>query len=91
MWVNKHQLELDMEQLTGSKLGKECHKAVYCHCAYLTCMQNASCELPSWINHKLESRSPGEILTTLDIQMTSTLMAESAEELKDLVMNVKEE
>ena len=88
--VNKQQLELDMEQMTGSKLGKECHKAVYCHSAYLTCMQNASYELPSWINHKLESRSVGEILTTLDIQMITTLMAESEEELKDLVMNMKE-
>ena len=63
-------------------MGKECHKALYCHLAYLTCM--ASCEMPRWINHKLESRSPGEILTTLDIKMITTLMAESEKELKDL-------
>ena len=53
--VRKHQLELDMEQQTGSKLGKEYVKAVYCHPAYLTYMQSTSCEMPSWIKHKLES------------------------------------
>ena len=55
MQVRKQQLELDMEQLTGSKLGKECVKVVYCHLAYLTYMQSTSCEMPSWMNHKLES------------------------------------
>ena len=49
-------LERDMEQQTGSKLGKEYVKAVYCHPAYLTCMQSTSCELPGWMKHKLESR-----------------------------------
>ena len=60
MQVKKQQLELDMEQQTGSKLGKESVKAVYCHSAYLTYMQSTSCEMPGWMKHKLESRSPGE-------------------------------
>ena len=55
------QLELDMEQQTGSKLGKENIKAVYCHPAYLTYMQNTSCEMPGYMKHKLESREMGEI------------------------------
>ena len=54
--VKKEKLELDMEQRTGSKLVKVCIKAVYCHPAYLTYMQNISCEMPGWMNHKLESR-----------------------------------
>ena len=86
----KKQLESDMEQLTGSKLGKEYNKAVYCHPAYLTYMQNTSCEMPGWITHKLESRLLGKISTTSDMQMTTTLMAESEEELKSLLMKVKE-
>ena len=53
------------EQWTGSKLGKEYDKVVYCHSAYLTYMQSTSCEMPSWMNHKLESRLPGEISRTL--------------------------
>ena len=57
----------DMEQLTGSKLGKEYDKAAYCHPAYLTYMQSTSWEIPSWMNHKLESRLPGEIQTTSDM------------------------
>ena len=69
MQVKKQQLESDMEQLTGSKLGKEYVKAVYCHPAYLTSMQNTSCEMLGWMNHKQESRLPGEILTTSDMQM----------------------
>ena len=56
MQVKKQQLELDMEQHTGSKLGKEYIKAVYCHPACLTYMQSISCEMPSWMKHKLESR-----------------------------------
>ena len=63
------QLELYMEQQTGSKLGKEYVKAVYCHPAYLTYMQSTSFEMPGWINHKLESRLLGEISTTSDMQM----------------------
>ena len=56
MQVKKQQLELDMEQQTDSKLGKEHIKAVYCHRAYLTYMQRTSCEMPGWMKHKLESR-----------------------------------
>ena len=73
MQVKKQQLELDMEQQTGSKLGKEYIKAVYCHPAYLTYMQSTSCEMPGWMNHKLESRMLREILITSDTQMTSPL------------------
>ena len=69
MQVNKQQLEPDMEQWTDSKLGKEYVKAVYCHLAYLTYMQTASCEMPDWIKHMLESRLQGEISITSDIQM----------------------
>ena len=71
MQVKKQQLVLDMEQQTGSKLGKEYIKAVSCHPTYLTYMQSTSCEMPGWINHKLESRLPGEILIASDMQMTS--------------------
>ena len=60
MQVKKKQLELDMEQQTGSKLGKEYDKAVYCHPAYLTYMQSTSCEMSGWRKHKLESRLLGE-------------------------------
>ena len=60
-------LELDMEQQTGSKLGKEYVKAVYCHPAYLTYMQSTSCEMLGWINHRLESRLLGEISITSDM------------------------
>ena len=63
------QLEPDMEQLTGSKLGKEYGKAIHCHPVYLTYMQSASCEMPDWKNHKLESRLLGEISTASDMQM----------------------
>ena len=67
MLVKKQQLELDMEQQTGSKLGKEYIKA------YLTFMQCTSCEMPGWMKHKLESRLPGEIAITSDVQMTPPL------------------
>ena len=70
MWVKKQLLEPYMEQLTGSKLGKESVKAVYCHPAYLTSMQSISCEMPGWMNHNLESRLLGEMLTTSEMQMT---------------------
>ena len=69
MQVKKQQLEMDMEQRTGSKLEKEYVKAVYCHSAYLTYVQSTSCEMLGWINHKLESRLPEEISTTSDMQM----------------------
>ena len=73
MQVKKQQLEQDMEQQTGSKLGKEYVKAVYCHPAYLTYMQSISCEMLGWMKHKLESRLQGEILITSDMQMTPHL------------------
>ena len=69
MQVRKQQLELDMEQWTGSKQGKEYVKAVYCHLAYLTYMESTSCQILGWMNHKMESRFPGEVSTTSDMQM----------------------
>ena len=74
----------------GSKLGKECVKAVYCHSVYLTYMQSTSWEMPGWMNHKLASRLPGEISITSDMQMAPPLW-QREEELKSLLMKVKEE
>ena len=92
MQVKKQQLELDEQQWTSSKLGKEYVKAVYSHPAYLTSMQSTSCEMLGWMNHKLESRLPGEVSTISDRLMIDTnLMAESEAELKSLLMKVKEE
>ena len=73
MQARKQHLELDMEQQTGSKLGKEYVKAVYCHLAYLTYLQSTSYEMPGWMKHKLETRLLGEIAMTLDMQMTRPL------------------
>ena len=73
MLVKKQQLELDMEQGTGSKLGKQYVKAVYCYTAYLTYMYNTSCTVPGWMKHKLESKSPEEISITSDMQMIASL------------------
>ena len=73
MQVKKQQLELDMEQQTGSKLEKEYTKAVYCHPIYLTYMQSKSWEMLGWMKHKLESRLLGEISITSDMQMTPPL------------------
>ena len=73
MLVKRQQIELYMEQKTGSKSGKEYVKAVYCHLAYLTFMQNTSGEMPGWMKHKMESRLPGEITITSDMQMTPSL------------------
>ena len=73
MQVKKQQLELDMEQQTDAKWGKEYIKAVYCHPAYLTYMQSISCEMLGWMKHKLESRLPEEISINSDIQMTPPL------------------
>ena len=70
MQVKKQQLELDMEQWTGSRLGKVYIKAVYCHPAYITYMQNTSYEMLGWMKHKLESRLLGKISITSDVQMT---------------------
>ena len=76
MQVKKQQLELVMELETGSKLGKEYVKAVYCHPTYLIYMQRTSWEMPGWRKHKLQSRLPGEISIILD---DTILMAESKE------------
>ena len=73
MQVKNQQLEPNVEQWIGSKLGKEYIKAVYCHLAYLTYMQSTSCEMLGWMKHKLESRLPGEISITSDRQMTPPL------------------
>ena len=73
MQVKKQQLEPDMEQQTGSRLGKEYVKPVYCHCAYLTSMQSTLCEMLGWMNHKLESRFPEELSITSDMQMKPPL------------------
>ena len=73
MQIKKQQLELDMEQQTGSKSGKEYTKAVYCHPAYLTYMQSTWYEMLEWMKHKLESRLLGEVSVTSDTQMTPPL------------------
>ena len=88
--VKKQQLEL--EQQTGSKLGKEYVKFVYCQPAYLTYVQSASWEMLDWMRHKLESRLPGEISINNLIYADGTILtADSEEELKSLLMKVKEE
>ena len=70
MEVKKQQVELDMEQWTGSKLRKEYVKAVYCHPVYLTSVSSTSCEMLDWMNNKLQSRLLGETSITSDMQMT---------------------
>ena len=89
MQVKKQQLELDMEQRTGSKLGKK-YKTVYCHPAYSTYIQNTLCKMMGWMKHKLQSRLWGEI-NNLRYTDDFTLMAESKKELKNLLMKVIEE
>ena len=76
-----------MEQWTSSKFGKDYTKAVYCHAAYLTYMQSTSCKILGWMKHKLESRLPGEISVTSDIQIAPLLW----QKMKSLLMKVKEE
>ena len=73
MQVRRQQLELDMEQQTGSKEEKEYVKPVYCHPAYLTSMQSTSWEMLGWRKHKLESRLPGEISISSGMRMTPPL------------------
>ena len=90
----RQDLELDMGPQTGSKFGKEYVKAIYCHPTYLTYMQNTSCEMPDWMKHKLKSRLPGyqyEVIDNLIYTDDTTVMSESKEELKSLLMKVKEE
>ena len=88
MQVKKQQLEPGMEQQTGSKLREEYVKAIYCHPGYRTFMQTTSCEMPDWMKHKLES-SPGRNINNLRYADDITLMAESKEELKSLLMKVR--
>ena len=83
MQVKKQQLEPDMEQWTGSKLGKEYTKAVYCHLAYLTYMQSTSCEMVDWMKHKLESRLLGEMSISSYIQMTPSLWQKAKKNQRD--------
>ena len=73
MQIKKQHLELDMEQWTGSKLGKEYVKAIYCDPTYLTYIQSTSYKMPGWMKHKLQSRLPREISITTDMQMTLPL------------------
>ena len=79
MQVKKQQLEPDMEQRTGSKLGKEYIKAVFCHSANLTCMQSTSCEMSGRMNHKLDLGLPEEVSYNLRYA-DDTLMAEREED-----------
>ena len=89
MQVRKQQLELDMEQQTGSKSGKEYVNAIFCHPAHLTYMQSTSCKMLGWIKHKLESIA-GRNINNLRYADDTTFMAES-EELKSLLMKVRGE
>ena len=73
MQVKKQQSRIGHGTKTGSKLGKEYVKAIYCHPAYLNYMQSRSCEMLGWMKHKLESRLPGEISITSDMQMIPPL------------------
>ena len=102
MQVKKQQLELDVEQQAGSKSGKEYIKAVYCHPVYLTYKQSTSCKMPGWMKQKWESRLPENLdieklililrnINNLRYADDNTLIAESEEELKSLLMKVKEE
>ena len=89
MQVKKQQLALDMKQQTGSRLGKECVKAVYCHPAYLTYMQSTSCEMLDWVP-QAGIKIAGRNINNLKYADDTTLMTESQEELKSLLMKVKE-
>ena len=90
MQAKKQQLEPDIEQWTGSKLGKEYVNVVHCCPVYLTYMQSTSCEMPGWMKHKLESRLLEKISIVSDMWMTPPFwQAESKEELKSLLMKVK--
>ena len=91
MQVRKQHLELDMEQQTGCKQENEYIKAVYCHPTYLTYMHSTSREMLGWRKHKLEIKIAGRNSDNLRYADDTTLMAESEEELKSLLMKVKEE
>ena len=90
MQVRKQQFELDMEQQTGSKSGKEYVKAAYCHPAYLTYMPNTSCKMLGWDEAQARIKTAGRNTNNLRYADDTTLMAER-EELKSLLMKVKEE
>ena len=90
MQVKKQQLELDMEQQTGSKWEKEYVKAIYCHSAYLTCMQSTSWETLDWKKHA-GIKITGRNINNFRYADDTTLMAESEEEVKHLLIKVKEE
>ena len=90
MQVRKQQLEVDMEQQTGSRLGKEHVKAVYCHLAYLTHMQSTTWKMLNWIK-PAGIKIAGRNITNFRYADDTTLMAESEEQLKSLLMKVKEE
>ena len=91
MQDKKRQFELDLEQRTGSKLRKEYIKAVYSHSAYFTYMQSSSSEMPDWMKHKLGIKIDRRHINNLRYADDTTLMAESEEELKSLLMKVKKE
>ena len=91
LYASQEATELDVEQQTGSKSGKEYVKAVYCHPAYLTYMQSTSCEMLGGMKHKLESRIARRNINNLRYADDTTLMAESKEEQKSRLMKVKEE
>ena len=92
MQVKKQQLELDMEQQSGYKSGKDYIKAVYCHPTYLTYMQSTSCEMLGWMKHKLESSwIARRNINNLRYADDTTLMGEIEEELKSLLMKVKKD
>ena len=90
MQVKKQQLELDMEQQTGSKFGKEYINAIYCHLAYLTYMESTSCKMPVWIKQQAGIKIAGRSINNLRYADDMTLMAES-EELESLLVKVKVE
>ena len=92
MQDKKQQLEPEMEKWTGTKLGKEYIKAIYCHPAYLTYMQSTSCKMLGWMTHKLESRLSGEInINNLRYAADTTSMAKIEEEIKSFLIRLKEE
>ena len=91
MQIKKQQLEPDMEQWTGSKLGKEYFKAVYCHSAYFICIQSTSWEMPGWMVAQDGIKIVGRKINNLKYANDTTLMTESEEELNSLLMKVKKE
>ena len=91
MWVKKQQLESDMEQWTGSRLGKEYIKAIYCHPTYITAMQSTLCKMQGLDESQAGIKNAKRNINNLRYADDTTLMEESEEELKSLLMSVKEE